>query len=91
MIPIDKNSEKAQPAWQEGFLKILPEVQRRLTHAFCRLDPEARDDATEDAIVHCLLAYIRLFDQRRLQTIARRISLGMPCCRCDRAGRPHAA
>lgn len=69
MIKIDSECDIAPTTWQQGFLEILPEIQARLRRAFCRLGPDAREEATEDGIVHCLLAYIRLFDQGRVQQI----------------------
>ena len=91
MIQIDNRCEKTQPTWQEGFLEILPEIQERLGHAFCRLDPEARDDATEDGIVHCLLTYIRLFEQGRLQKVSASNLAWYAMLQVAGAVRPHAA
>lgn len=70
MIQTHNCCPDAHATWQHGFLEILPEIQDRLGHAFRRLDPESRDDATEDGIVHCLLSYIRLFEQGRLQSVS---------------------
>ena len=44
---------------------MLPEIKKWLRLAFCRLAPEAREDATAEAIAHCLLAYVRLHEQGR--------------------------
>ena len=42
---------------------MLPEIEQKLRLAFCRLDPEAREDAMEEGVVHSLLAYVRLLSK----------------------------
>jgi hypothetical protein len=66
MIVIDFNNEAC---WQNSFLEILPEIKRRLRMAFCRLSEEAREEAMEEAIVSCLLAYARLYEQGRTASV----------------------
>jgi hypothetical protein len=62
--------EKTAIEWQPGFVAILPEIQQRLHHAFRHLSPDARDDSTADGIIHCLLSYVRLFDEGRAETVS---------------------
>ena len=59
------NNEVNETAWQAGFVAMLPEIEQKLRLAFCRLGPEAREDAIEEGVVHSLLAYVRLVEQRR--------------------------
>src|SRR6187431_1408664 len=61
------NNECNESTWQSNFVAMLPEIQQKLRLAFCRLDPEARDDAIEEGIVHSLLAYVRLVEQGRAE------------------------
>ena len=35
-------------------------IQQELNYAFRRLDAEARDEAVQDGVVNCYLAYVRL-------------------------------
>jgi len=65
MIAINNCSEESKTCWQDGFVDILPEIERRLRRAFHYLDGEAREDSTEDAVILCLFAYVRLFEQGR--------------------------
>ena len=64
MIAIDR-SVRNPAEWQEGFMAILPEIERLLRIAFPGRDSDAREDAVESGIVHCLLSYVRLFEQGR--------------------------
>ena len=59
------NNEKNEITWQSNFVAMLPEIEQKLRLAFCRLDPEAREDAIEEGVVHSLLAYVRLVEQDR--------------------------
>ncbi len=59
------NNECYETTWQSNFVAMLPEIEQKLRLAFCRLDPEAREDAIEEGIVHALLAYVRLHEQGR--------------------------
>lgn len=70
MIQICNHREECQATWQSEFVKLLPEIERRLRLAFCRLTEEARDDAIEEGIVHSLLTYIRLFEQSRTESVS---------------------
>ena len=68
MNAVDQVGENVQCSWQNSFLAMLPEIEQRLRHAFRRLDPESIDDATEDGVVHCLLAHKRLMETGRCQS-----------------------
>ena len=67
MIALNKKSDAC---WQNSFLVILPEIERRLRVVFCRLSPDAREEAIEEAVVHCLLGYARLHEQGRADSVS---------------------
>jgi hypothetical protein len=62
-------NDKPEACWQNSFLEILPEIKHRLRLAFCRLSPEAREEAIEEATVSCLFAYARLHEQGRTASV----------------------
>jgi hypothetical protein len=53
--------------WQARFVAMLPEIERLSRIAFRDLSAEARADAVEDAVVHCLFAFVRLFERNRAE------------------------
>jgi hypothetical protein len=67
MVAINEQCDECQTTWQSNFVAMLPEIKQKLRLAFCRLDPDAREDAIEEGIVHSLLAYVRLHDQGRAE------------------------
>jgi hypothetical protein len=52
-----------QPAWQAGFLALLPDIHRQLRFAFRRLRGERREDAMQEALANALFAYVRLCER----------------------------
>jgi hypothetical protein len=87
MIAINDERQTEETDWQPIFVAMLPEIQQKLHLAFCRLDPEAREDAIEEGIVHSLLAYIRLHEQGRTE-VATASSLAWYSSRQIKRGRP---
>src|SRR6478672_11690697 len=83
------NNERNENTWQSDFVAMLPEIEQKLRLAFCRLDPEAREDAIEEGVVHSLLAYIRLHEQGRAKG-ASPSSLAWYSSRHVKRGRPAA-
>jgi hypothetical protein len=83
------NNERNETTWQSSFVAMLPEIQQKLHLAFCRLDPEAREDAIEEGVVHSLLAYIRLHELGRAEA-ATPSSLAWYSSRHVKRGRPAA-
>src|ERR1700716_2548292 len=83
------NNERRETTWQQSFVAMLPEIEQKLRLAFCRLDPEAREDAIEEGVVHSLLAYLRLHDQGRAE-VATSSSLAWYGSRQVKRGRPAA-
>ena len=55
-----KPATKAEPAWQAGFLRLLPDICRQLRIAFRRLPAERREEAVQEAVANALVAYRRL-------------------------------
>ena len=87
MIAINK--EPNETTWQSNFTAMLSEIEQKLRLAFCRLDPEAREDAIEEAVVHSLLAYVRLHEQGRAE-VATPSSLAWYSSHQVKCGRPAA-
>src|ERR1700704_6236391 len=83
------NNEQKETNWQASFVAMLPEIEQKVRLAFCRLDPEAREDAIEEGVVHSLLAYIRLHEQDRAE-VATPSSLAWYSSRHVKRGRPAA-
>jgi hypothetical protein len=81
------NNECSETVWQHTFVEMLPEIEQKLRLAFCRLDPEAQEDAMEEGVVHSLLAYVRLVEQGRGE-VATASSLAWYSSRHVKRGRP---
>ena len=84
---IDEYWDECPSTWQSNFAVMLPAIEKKLRLAFCRLDPEAREDAIEEGVVHSLLAYIRLHEQSRAEA-ATPSSLAWYSSRQVKRGRP---
>ena len=84
---IVSSNQRHETTWQASFVAMLPEIEQKLRLAFCRLGPEAREDAVEEGIVHSLLAYVRLAEQARAE-VATPSSLAWYSSRQVRCGRP---
>jgi hypothetical protein len=62
----ESSSAYQSPAcWQPEFLKILPAIERDIRMAFRHQKGEHYDEAVQEAICHCCLAYARLCQQGR--------------------------
>src|ERR1044072_284497 len=81
------NNEGTEATWQSTFVSMLPKIEQKLRLAFCRLDPDAREDAIEEGIVHSLLAYVRLDEQGRAD-VATPSSLAWYSSKHVKRGRP---
>jgi len=81
------NNEHHKTTWQSDFVAMLPQIQQKLRLAFCRLDPEACEDAIAEGVVHSLLAYVRLHEQGRV-VVATPSSLAWYSSRHVKRGRP---
>ncbi len=87
MIETKVANEQTSTDWQHAFLTMLPHIQQKLRLAFCHLDAESQEDATAEAIAHCLLAYVRLHEQGRTEA-ANPSSLAWYASRQIKRGRP---
>ena len=83
------NNECLETTWLANFVAMLPEIEQKLCLAFCRLDSEACEEAMEEAVVHSLLAYVRLVEQGRA-AVATASSLAWYSSRQVKRGRPAA-
>ncbi len=83
----NERKDNSKTDWQDNFVAILPHIQQKLRLAFCHLDPESQEDATAEAIAHCLLAYVRLHEQGRTEA-ANPSSLAWYASRQIKRGRP---
>ena len=81
------NSDCNETTWQSNFIAMLPEIKQKLRLAFCRLDPEAQEDAIEEGVVNSLLAYVRLHEQGRAE-VATGSSLAWYAAKHVKRGRP---
>jgi hypothetical protein len=89
MIAMNDERQDNASDWQTNFVAMLPEIQRRLRRSFRHLDYASKEEAIEEGIVHCLLAYARLHEQSRTH-VATPASLAFYSARHVRRGRPAA-
>jgi hypothetical protein len=57
----------AKVSWQERFLAMLPAIQTHARVAFGHLDPEACEDALQEVVANCLVAFARLVQRGRIE------------------------
>ena len=65
--PEESESRPARSEGQHGFLRLLPEIERRARTAFAALSPERREDAIQEVIANALVHYSRLAEQGRTE------------------------
>jgi hypothetical protein len=65
MIQTSCSPQRSANDWQTKFLEMLPRIEKLLTIAFRTLSPEARADAMEQGLFHCVWSYYGLFEQGR--------------------------
>ena len=71
MIAINNDRrEHCITGWQASFNQILPEIERRLRGAFCGFRGELQSELIQDALVQCLLSYMRLFQKGRAASVS---------------------
>ena len=54
------------PRWHKAFLAMLPVIRNYARGAFSRLNPDLRQDLTQEVIANAMCAYVRLFQQGRV-------------------------
>ena len=57
---------KSQPAWHAPFLAMLPTIKTHAKIAFRHLDPEAREEAVQEAVCNACCAVARLAELGKL-------------------------
>ena len=57
--------KSATPAWHAQFLAMLPVIRTQARFAFRHLDPEACQDAIEEAVANALVAFVRLVERHK--------------------------
>jgi hypothetical protein len=63
----DYSSEQPdQPAWHEGFMKLLPAIREQLRFALRKLPRDERAEAMAECIANVALTYAKLFEQGKL-------------------------
>jgi hypothetical protein len=83
----DTSNEPVESDWQTEFLHLLPEIQQRLRSAFRSLKGAAREEANAEAVLHAVIAYVRLHEQRR-QSVATASTLAYYAAKRTNVGRP---
>ena len=58
--------KKSTPGWHKGFLAMMPRIRQSAYAAFRHLDEEAQEEAIAETIANALVAYVRLYEQRKL-------------------------
>lgn len=89
MVALKPTCSANADAWQTEFLPLLPEIRRRLRKSFLYLNPEAREEATAEGVVHCLLWYTRIHARGRGHLVTPG-SLAFYAARQVKCGRPAA-
>jgi len=62
----DDYEKPATPAWHDGFLTLLPQIQECLRFTFRKLPAWERDEAMAEAIANTAVAYARLYERGKL-------------------------
>lgn len=89
MIRYHDKNERVVSDWQQAFVTLLPELQRRLRKEFWQLGSDACDEAVDEAVAHSVIAFERL-DQQGRTCVATVRSLACFSARQVRHGRPAA-
>lgn len=87
MIVINDQSDECRTTWQQAFVEMMPEIERRLRLAFFHLGPEACEDSIAEGVAHSVLAFIRLNEQGRAD-VASASTLAWYSSRQVKRGRP---
>jgi hypothetical protein len=87
MIAVNNERQNNESNWQREFVDMLPEIRKWVRLAFRQLNPEAREDAIEEGIIHSLLSYSRLHSKGRAEK-ANASSLAWYAVLAVKRGRP---
>ena len=61
------SSDGGSQPWHEGFLNMLPAIQRQASIAFRELPEETREDLVEEVVAHAMIAYKALYDRGKIE------------------------
>ena len=86
MVATNDSARFQQVRWQDGFLALLPAIQRHLRYAFRRLPYVERCEAIQEAVANALVAYRRLVQLGR-QSLAYATPLAQYAVKQVRDGR----
>lgn len=56
-------SAPTSPAWHDDFLVMVPAITRHATFRFRHFPPEAKEEAVQEVVANCCVAYSRLVEQ----------------------------
>ena len=87
MIAFENETQPKCESWQDEYLKLYPEIQRKLRCIFSKLDGASREEAVGEATAHSLLSYRRLHRRGRAQ-FATAATLAYYSARQIKQGRP---
>ena len=81
-----QNRPNSEPAWHEGFMRLLPGIRRCARHAFRNLRGDSQDEAIAEVTANALVAYARLIERGKAD-IAYATPLAMYAIKQVRTGR----
>lgn len=64
---LESESTSDAESWQDGFLRLLPAIQRHARTKLRHLNAEAREDAEAEIVANAACAYRRLFERGELE------------------------
>jgi hypothetical protein len=63
----DPSKSSPTTSWQDGFLTLLPRIERYARRELRELSGDVKDDAMCEIVASCLCAYYRLFQRNELR------------------------
>jgi hypothetical protein len=72
MIDFHQGPTQVRTSWQAQFLEIVPEIEQRVRRVFWNVESQLHDECVQDCVIHCLLAYMRLFKRGRSESVTPR-------------------
>jgi hypothetical protein len=60
------SQKNSVPEWAEGFLALLPAIQRYARRLFASLSEDQREECVAEVLAAALVAYVALFEQGRV-------------------------
>lgn len=70
MIATAKEKKRdAASSWHESFLALMPDIIRYARYAFRHMRAETKQDAVQEVIANCLVAFVRLAELDKLDVV----------------------